>query len=1238
MGICGAETGKCLCEWGKHRNPKPEENNSGKSITIKTIEKESNKIESSQNSEILQPYHYVPDIYRNRNQPEYTPTKIVVKININITKLKEFLNTTIYQGKQEKTNDYAYDELIKYEEDQLKKQIDYLKGEFEKQINEIINNNMIRINDSLVESIFQAEFTTSMLKRKIKDKAQIYENDKEKHRINNLRILLVGRKKIGKTDLINYILELDPKENDNKNQRGDTQEFTSERVPFLNLIEYKGIGFNKDSNIEKIGNSITNYISELKNNSHDKFIHCIWYCITETRFGDLEINLLRKLKTSYGNDNKLPIIVVYTKTETNKIANEMEQHIKSQNIDTKFVKTLAQSFELPNGKIKDAFGKQELLNVTLEKCTESLQGDLIGLMTNDIAEEIKKDMLGKNQWIFNKIGENLVDNFIKDFNMVKDDGDFLDYIINTIMENLKLLKENNILNKTFNLINRSDFINDIKSKIEIYKSKVKPMIKYTIETYSKILLDQQVIIEKEKGNMEIKNKRKLKDFERTTEIFMKKNLYYIAQRMMISYLIEKVYVDFFKEIGKKLNEKTRNILNIDVNKDIKKILEHTFKVKLKDFGKRWNIEIKNLNLEEEKYDFPEKNDVEDDQVRDKNNKLITNSFNYITDYKNEEERDIIPNNIKNWFPFNRNRIWKYLKDDKNYLEQFLQSLYIQDNYFNKETYDQIFVDFREYMKNVLVKFLNEKKMKFMEDIDNVYKKKEFPYEEEIIPKITELENVSSIYDIQIEKEIDLLNNNINEIHIEYMTILVVGRSGVGKSKLINEMLTEEVAGNCVGPRGTVNNDGDYRGKNNFKFLRFIDTMGAEPDDKLSLNEIVKNVHNTIGKMKQEAKKVIGISKDKNEKEKDFNRNIQCIYYCVRGSSLEDDEIKAIENIKNNKESIPVIIVYTMALNKKEIEEMRNLIETKLKLPFISILVVKTEDQESYGMDKLLVLTLDICQQAKKGNVYKAIKELISQKVKLNLMKENKSIKDVISGNMLKRFTDFKNVVQDAELYQIIYDLMEIAFIEYMNIEKKDSMQLNEQSMEKIRHLKELKNYIKDFIEFYNNKSIELIEKVLEKFSLDFLDMQVKKEKKNSKSIEIENKSNRDNLKKIIKNFLKANFFYISQKYLVYRFFYDFSEPFCEGLEKAINDIIVKNLEKSKVENLIEKSFDIIFNNFRKYIYKNSNNGKIYNDDENNDYNNNDYYNNKNIDLSPRAKENENEDLPSPYPSLENNNN
>ena len=239
---------------------------------------------------------------------------------------------------------------------------------------------------------------------------------------------------------------------------------------------------------------------------------------------------------------------------------------------------------------------------------------------------------------------------------------------------------------------------------------------------------------------------------------------------------------------------------------------------------------------------------------------------------------------------------------------------------------------------------------------------------------------------------------------------------------------------------------------------------------------------------------------------------------------------------------------------------------------------------------------------------------------------------ILVKNILKKFTNFKNVVQDAELYQEIYDLIEIAFIEYMNIEKNDNMKLNGESMEKIRNLKELKNYIKDFIEFYKNKSMELIEKDLDKFSLEFLDMQVKMEKKNSKSIEIENKNNRDNLKKIIKNFLNSNLFYISQKYLIYKFFYDFSESFCEGLEQTINDIIANNIEKAEIEKLIKNSFDIIFNEFREKIYKNSNNGKIYNDDENNG-DNNDYDYNKNMELSNRKKETDNDDMDCAYPSF-----
>lgn len=64
----------------------------------------------------------------------------------------------------------------------------------------------------------------------------------------------------------------------------------------------------------------------------------------------------------------------------------------------------------------------------------------------------------------------------------------------------------------------------------------------------------------------------------------------------------------------------------------------------------------------------------------------------------------------------------------------------------------------------------------------------------------------------------------------------------------------------------------------------------------------------------------------------------------------------------------------MAISKKEIDFMRNIVETRLNLPFIPVLSKKTKEIDSYGMDELLALTFDVCQKAVKGNVYKEIKE------------------------------------------------------------------------------------------------------------------------------------------------------------------------------------------------------------------------------------------------------------------------
>ena len=64
-------------------------------------------------------------------------------------------------------------------------------------------------------------------------------------------------------------------------------------------------------------------------------------------------------------------------------------------------------------------------------------------------------------------------------------------------------------------------------------------------------------------------------------------------------------------------------------------------------------------------------------------------------------------------------------------------------------------------------------------IDNFYNKKYFE------------EKFESIYQKKFNEEFELLIQNNNITKIDYLTIIIVGKSGVGKSTLINNMLKLE---------------------------------------------------------------------------------------------------------------------------------------------------------------------------------------------------------------------------------------------------------------------------------------------------------------------------------------------------------------------------------------------------------------------------------------------------------------
>ena len=508
--------------------------------------------------------------------------------------IDDFRNNLIIQDsfyEVDNKEDNIYEELKKKEKNDLTYFFNTNNLSFivkiEEKMDEILNKSLNF--DKLTSEILNNEKAEQAYSNKIKREINKLNMDKRKFEIKYLTVMLVGKSGVGKSTLINNLLKLDSRHKaitgTGKFQTIFIQSYQSEAIPILRLVDTRGIELNIDYGANKVKADAEAFINQqINSNDPNNFVQCIWYCITGNRFEQVEIDLLNSLKNSY-EDNKIPIIVVYTQAVDNNTMNEMQKYIKEKNIDANFIRVLAERKELVNHSYLEAFGMDELIKVTLDKCKKAMRGEMRSVMTKNISKNINEILINENSYIIDYIYQQRIIDFVSNYRTVRNDNDFLDYIIYLINFNIKFFLNKEMSKDSENYLKNSDLIKNILDNyIKCYKNWTNEKMTPAIQKYPIELIDYQVKIQKEKNkDILIKNKRMIKDFIENIKKFLSDNFYYCAQVYFIYYFILNISIYISNSFVKNINSMLKEII---FKENIQNLISECFLNKFSEFEKR----------------------------------------------------------------------------------------------------------------------------------------------------------------------------------------------------------------------------------------------------------------------------------------------------------------------------------------------------------------------------------------------------------------------------------------------------------------------------------------------------------------------------------------------------------------------------------------------------------------------------------------------------------------------------
>lgn len=186
-----------------------------------------------------------------------------------------------------------------------------------------------------------------------------------------------------------------------------------------------------------------------------------------------------------------------------------------------------------------------------------------------------------------------------------------------------------------------------------------------------------------------------------------------------------------------------------------------------------------------------------------------------------------------------------------------------------------------------------------------------------------------------------------------VNIILAGKTGVGKSSLLNAVFKEDLAATGVGQPITQEVKEYYKEEG---FYHLFDTKGFE-----------------VGRYEEIKNDILGTINDRANNSEDPNEHFHIMWYCINdnGKRIEPEEIKFIKSIS---EKIPVVVVLTQSFKTKDDEFFKE-VEKELfdvsKVKVVRVLALDVEIDynycvKAYGVEELVEIVHKLLPECAKA--------------------------------------------------------------------------------------------------------------------------------------------------------------------------------------------------------------------------------------------------------------------------------